>query len=196
MDICKRHSFIRLLLGVLNFHIGKLYEFIDDDLGGRNTGCFVQYFYTARGLLWLLLCMSMQSSMKGSMMSSNEASGVDQERSEENISVSDCRAACVCPTETRPSACFRTASVFEDGAILYSCDEVFFFSFGCCVDRMRRKSAHFEMEIDHHSTIYCIQHWTERQHTNAFLFHVALSSTAKNVCQGFGASGMRFSNPQ
>ena len=74
-------------------------------------------------------------------MGSNEASGVDRKRFEENISVSDCRAACVCPTETRPSACFRTASGFENGAILYSCDEVFF-SFGCRVGDVRIKSTH------------------------------------------------------
>ena len=33
------------------------------------------------------------------------------------MSVSDCSAAWFWPTETRPSACFKTVSGFENGAI-------------------------------------------------------------------------------
>lgn len=51
-------------------------------------------------------------------MGSSEAKGVVRKRFDENISVNDCSAACVCPTETRPSACFRIVSGFVMGAIL------------------------------------------------------------------------------
>jgi hypothetical protein len=51
------------------------------------------------------------------MMGSSEARGVVRKRFDENISVNDCSAACVCPTETRPSACFRMVSGFVIGAI-------------------------------------------------------------------------------
>ena len=51
-------------------------------------------------------------------MGSREVKGVDLNLFEANISVSDCKAAWVCPTETRPSACLRTVSGLEKGAIL------------------------------------------------------------------------------
>src|SRR6266403_696573 len=63
------------------------------------------------------LRISTQSSTKRTMMGSSEAKGVVRKRFDENISVNDCRAACVCPTETRPSACFRMVSGFVMGAI-------------------------------------------------------------------------------
>lgn len=64
------------------------------------------------------LRMSTHSSMKRCMMGSSDVSGVDLNRFEENISVNDCSAACVWPTETSPSACFSTVSGLEKGAIL------------------------------------------------------------------------------
>ena len=50
-------------------------------------------------------------------MGSRETRGVDLNLLDRNISVKDWRAACVWPTETRPSACLRIVSGFEKGAI-------------------------------------------------------------------------------
>lgn len=54
------------------------------------------------------------------MMGSSDARGAERNRFEENISVKDCRAACICPTDTRPSACLRIASGLEYGAMMFS----------------------------------------------------------------------------
>lgn len=51
-------------------------------------------------------------------MGSRDATGVERNRFELNISFSDCNAACVCPTEISPSACRKTVSGFEKGAIV------------------------------------------------------------------------------
>jgi hypothetical protein len=64
------------------------------------------------------LRMSTQSSTKRTRIGSRAARGVERKRFEVNISVRDCSAACVCPTETSPSACFRTASGFVNGAMM------------------------------------------------------------------------------
>ena len=62
--------------------------------------------------------MSTQSSTKRIIIGSSEASGVDRNFFDENMSVSDCKAAWFWPTDTRPSACFKTVSGFENGAII------------------------------------------------------------------------------
>jgi len=56
--------------------------------------------------------------MNRNMIGSSDVKGVDRNRFEENISVRDWRAAWVWPTEMRPSACLRTVSGFENGAIV------------------------------------------------------------------------------
>jgi len=64
------------------------------------------------------LRISTQSSMKRNMIGSRELSGVDLKRFEEKVSVSNCKAACDCPTETSPSAWRNTVSGLENGAMI------------------------------------------------------------------------------
>jgi len=71
------------------------------------------------------LRISTQSSMKRNIIGSRELSGVDLKRFKEKVSVSNCKAACDCPTETSPSAWRNTVSGLENGAMIPEVQEIF-----------------------------------------------------------------------
>ena len=83
-----------------------------DDLDGGDV------FFKEPSFAVRLLRGSTQSSTKRTRIGSRAVRGVDLNRFKVNISVRDCRAACVCPTEKSPSACFKTASGFVNGAMI------------------------------------------------------------------------------
>jgi hypothetical protein len=79
-----------------------------------NTGVLRDIFVLHQTLLFgSALRMSTHSSTKRCMMGSCKVNGVDLNFFEENISVNDCRAACVYPTEMRPSACSARSLVWK-----------------------------------------------------------------------------------
>ena len=72
--------------------------------------CAIFLCYVKPSLAVLPWPMSTQSSTKRSRMGPRAGRGVDLKCFEVDISVRDWRAACVCPTEMSPSACFNIAS--------------------------------------------------------------------------------------